>query len=47
VRFDDADAAASAPRRKPAPRPGDSAVDDWDELTRGDDPTRGDDSAAR
>ena len=47
VRFDDADAAASAPRRKPAPRPGDSAVDDWDELTRGDDPTRGGDSAAR
>ncbi|MFC4244614.1 Trp biosynthesis-associated membrane protein [Gryllotalpicola reticulitermitis] len=40
VRFEDAEGPASArPSRTPAPRPGDSAVDDWDELTRGEDPT--------
>ena len=40
VRFEQPEDEASArPRRKPAPRPGDSAVDDWDELSRGDDPT--------
>jgi len=43
LRFEDADGPASARTRgsakKPEERPGDSAVDDWDELTRGDDPT--------
>jgi uncharacterized membrane protein (TIGR02234 family) len=39
LRFEEADGRAPAARRKPAERPGDSAVDDWDELTRGDDPT--------
>lgn len=40
VRFEETDDQASArPRRAPAPRPGDSAVDDWDELTRGEDPS--------
>ncbi|GAA4172615.1 Trp biosynthesis-associated membrane protein [Gryllotalpicola koreensis] len=40
LRFEDADGQASpAPKRVPESRPGDAAVDDWDELTRGDDPT--------
>jgi uncharacterized membrane protein (TIGR02234 family) len=40
VRFEDADGQASpAPKRAPESRPGDAAVDDWDELTRGEDPT--------
>ncbi|WP_022880801.1 Trp biosynthesis-associated membrane protein [Gryllotalpicola ginsengisoli] len=32
--------AADEPARRPAERPGDAAVDDWDDLTRGEDPTR-------
>ncbi|WP_162940331.1 Trp biosynthesis-associated membrane protein [Gryllotalpicola protaetiae] len=39
VRFEEADGKASATSKRPEERPGDSAVDDWDELTRGDDPT--------
>lgn len=41
VRFEDADGQASAApaKKKPEARPGDGAVDDWDELTRGEDPT--------
>jgi len=39
TRFEEADGGASAARRKPQARPGDAAVDDWDELTRGEDPT--------
>jgi uncharacterized membrane protein (TIGR02234 family) len=41
VRFEETDGQASvAPaKKKPETRPGDQAVDDWDELTRGDDPT--------
>lgn len=39
VRFEGTDGEASAAPKKPEARPGDSAVDDWDELTRGDDPT--------
>jgi uncharacterized membrane protein (TIGR02234 family) len=39
VRFEETDGQASPARKKPEPRPGDAAVDDWDELTRGDDPT--------
>lgn len=40
VRFEDADGEASAPaKRTPEPRPGDSNVDAWDDLTRGEDPS--------
>jgi uncharacterized membrane protein (TIGR02234 family) len=38
VRFEESKGQASA-ARTPEPRPGDQAVDDWDELSRGDDPT--------
>jgi len=38
VRFEAREAKASARAREV--RPGDAAVDDWDELTRGEDPTR-------
>ncbi|HEY0248587.1 MAG TPA: Trp biosynthesis-associated membrane protein [Gryllotalpicola sp.] len=39
LRFEDAGGQASAAPRQPAERPGDAAVSDWDELTRGQDPT--------
>jgi uncharacterized membrane protein (TIGR02234 family) len=40
VRFEEAEDGASArPRHTSGPRPGDAQIDDWDELTRGDDPT--------
>jgi len=40
LRFEETDGQASAAaKKKPEERPGDAAVDDWDELTRGDDPT--------
>lgn len=42
VRFEEADGQAASVPRKSDERPGDSAVDDWDELTRGDDPTADD-----
>lgn len=48
VRFEETDGeagesptnASATTRRAPAPRPGDAQIDDWDDLTRGDDPTR-------
>jgi uncharacterized membrane protein (TIGR02234 family) len=39
VRFEEADGQESVAPAKPTERPGDSAVDDWDDLTRGEDPT--------
>jgi uncharacterized membrane protein (TIGR02234 family) len=40
VRFEETEGEASDhARRTPAPRPGDAQIDDWDELSRGDDPT--------
>ena len=39
VRFEESEGQASATPRAAEARPGDQAVDDWDELTRGDDPT--------